>query len=112
LTGSRPIVLVTGASGFVGRHVASMLARNGRAVRRAVRNLSGSDDEVLIESVGPATDWRAALDGVEAVVHLTARVHQPHDERAAELYRSVNTEGTLELARCAATAVASNNYLG
>jgi len=104
LTASQPTVLVTGASGFVGRHLVPVLARNGWTVRRAVRTPSGSDDEVLIESIGPATDWRAVLDDVEAVVHLAARVHRPRDEDAAELYRSVNTEGTLQLARCAANA--------
>jgi UDP-glucose 4-epimerase len=31
-------------------------------------------------------------------------VHHPHDERAIELYRNVNIEGTLHLARCAAAA--------
>lgn len=104
LTESRPIVLVTGANGFVGRHVARALARQGWTVRRAVRSASGNGDEVLIGSVGPATDWRAALAGVEAVVHLAAHVHRPNEEREVELYRAVNVEGTLHLARCAAGA--------
>jgi nucleoside-diphosphate-sugar epimerase len=102
MTDARPVVLVTGASGFVGRHLVPVLAREGWRVRRAVRTLSGSDDEVLIGSIGPETDWLAALAGVEAVVHLAARVHHPGEEHAAELYRTVNTEGTLQLARCAA----------
>lgn len=104
MTDTRPVVLVTGASGFVGRHLVPVLAREGWRVRRAVRTPSGSDDEILIGSIGPATDWQAALAGVEAVVHLAARAHHPGEEHAAELYRTVNTEGTLQLARCAAAA--------
>jgi UDP-glucose 4-epimerase len=104
MTDARPVVLVTGAGGFVGRHLVSVLAGEGWRVRRAVRTLSGRDGEVLIGSIGPATDWQAALAGVEAVVHLAARVHHPREEEADELYRAVNTEGTLQLARCAAAA--------
>jgi UDP-glucose 4-epimerase len=104
MTEARPVVLVTGASGFVGGHLAPVLASDGWGVRRAVRKPTGSGEEVLIESIGPATDWRAALAGVEAVVHLAARVHHPGEENAAEIYREINAEGTLQLARCAAAA--------
>lgn len=100
----KPVVLVTGASGFVGRHVAPALAREGWSVRRAVRSPEGIDDEVVIESIGPDTDWQAALEGVDAVVHLAARVHHKHEEHAVQLYRNVNIAGTLHLARSAATA--------
>ncbi|MCP1831787.1 UDP-glucose 4-epimerase [Bradyrhizobium sp. USDA 4532] len=100
----RRAVLVTGASGFVGRHLVPVLARNGWLVRRAVRTAPQDANDVTIDSLSPATDWRAALEGVDAVVHLAARVHQHSDEQAIELYRSVNIEGTLHLARSAATA--------
>jgi UDP-glucose 4-epimerase len=98
-----PVVLVTGASGFVGRHLAHALTRNGWAVRRAVRTPSGSDDEVVIESIGPTTGWQQALTGVDSVIHLAARVHHQYEEHAVELYRNVNIEGTLQLANCAAS---------
>jgi UDP-glucose 4-epimerase len=104
MSNDRPVVLVTGASGFVGRHLVPVLARNGWTVRRAIRTLSADPDEVLIESIGPATDWRAALADADAVVHLAARVHHPNDQHATALYRSVNVDGTLHLARCAAEA--------
>lgn len=100
----KPVVLVTGASGFVGRHIVPALARGGWSVRRAVRSPEGVDDEVVIETIGPETDWQAALEGIDAVVHLAARVHHKHEEHAVQLYRNVNIAGTLHLARCAATA--------
>ena len=104
MSARKPIVLVTGASGFVGRHVAPALAREGWSVRRAVRGPKGMDDEVVIESIGPDTDWTEALEGVDAVVHLAARVHHKHEEHAVQLYRNVNITGTLHLARSAASA--------
>ncbi|MBM7484029.1 UDP-glucose 4-epimerase [Bradyrhizobium sp. USDA 3686] len=100
----KPVVLVTGASGFVGRHVVPALAREGWSVRPAVRRPEGMDDEVVIETIGPETDWQAALQGVDAVVHLAARVHHKHEEHAVQLYRNVNIAGTLQLAHSAATA--------
>lgn len=101
---SKPVVLVTGASGFIGRHVAPALAGEGWSVRRAIRTPEGRDDEVVVRSVGADSDWKAALAGVDAVVHLAARVHHKHEEHAVQLYRNVNIEGTLHLAHDAAAA--------
>lgn len=100
----RPVVLVTGANGFVGQHLTPMLASSGWTVRRALRMLTGGQNEVLIGSIGPATDWQEALVGVDAVVHLAARVHAPNEEHEFELYRAVNIDGTLNFARCAMSA--------
>jgi UDP-glucose 4-epimerase len=97
-------VLVTGANGFVGRHLSPALGRKGWVVRRAVRHSSGADNEIAIASIGPETNWDDALSGVDAVVHLAARVHQRNDKGSERLYHDVNAEGTLHLARRAIEA--------
>ena len=100
----RLVVLLTGANGFVGRNLAPLLTTNGMIVRRAVRKPSPHANTVIIDAIGPVTDWNEALFEADAVVHLAARVHHPREEPAAEIYRSINTDGTLHLARCAAKA--------
>jgi UDP-glucose 4-epimerase len=100
----RLVVLVTGANGFVGQNVAPVLTSNGMIVRRATRKPSSYANTVIIDAIGPQTNWEEALIGVDAVLHLAARVHHPREEHATEIYRSINTDGTLHLARCAAKA--------
>jgi nucleoside-diphosphate-sugar epimerase len=67
-------VLVTGASGFVGSALAAELAASFR-VRAAYRRAPVAADAVVVGDLGPQTDWRRALDGVDAVVHLAGPAH-------------------------------------
>ncbi|MES2236494.1 MAG: SDR family oxidoreductase [Pseudomonadota bacterium] len=97
-------VLVTGASGFVGRSLCDALLRKGYSeysIVPAVRSPRGLPGECVVGEIDGKTDWREALHGVHAVVHLAARVHVMNDRVADPLtiFRSVNTEGTLHLAR-------------
>jgi nucleoside-diphosphate-sugar epimerase len=104
-------VLVTGANGFVGRALCAELLRHGHAVRGAVRrhdcttSLDPHVEGVAVGSIGASTKWTAALTGCDAVVHLAARVHVMRDQASdpVTLFREVNTEGTLNLARQAAS---------
>jgi UDP-glucose 4-epimerase len=98
------VVLVTGASGFVGRRVVPTLRDHGWNVRPAFRKPANQNGAVLIGSIDPTTDWDAALANVDAVVHLAARVHHPNEEHASDVYQSLNVGGTLHFAQCAANA--------
>jgi UDP-glucose 4-epimerase len=98
------VVLLTGANGFVGRTLTPALAANGMIVRRVMRNSSPDSNTFIIKAIDLQTDWKDAFLEVDTVVHLAARVHHPHDGNATEVYRSINTDGTLHLARCASEA--------
>lgn len=99
-------VLVTGATGFVGRAMVARLVADGRPVRVAVRDERAARGEAaVVGEIGPETGWGAALDGVEAVVHLAGRAHVvPERGDPLTAFRHVNVGGTLALARQAAAA--------
>jgi len=102
-------VLVTGAAGFVGRALAAVLIEAGHDVFAASRDPNAKIPGTALRPVGelgPDTDWSAALDGIDAVVHLAARVHVMNDSAADPMAenRRINTEGTARLATDAATA--------
>jgi nucleoside-diphosphate-sugar epimerase len=104
-------VLVTGASGFVGRCLTATLAAAGRDVRAALRQpspLPVTDrlESVVVGDLGSAANWEGTLNNVDSVVHLAARVHVMQDTAADPLaeFRRVNVLGTLQLARQAVAA--------
>ncbi|HTT08611.1 MAG TPA: NAD-dependent epimerase/dehydratase family protein [Gammaproteobacteria bacterium] len=103
-------VLVTGASGFIGRHVSALLALAGYVVRGTGRQLApagditGLKDWVPVRTVDVDTNWNDALEGMNAVVHLAGRAHVMRDRAADPMaeYRRVNVGGAESLARQAA----------
>ncbi len=107
-----PEILVTGATGFVGKAVVQRLLAEDQSRRVAVavrRDNQQWPERVLPRVTGdlePATDWSVALGGISAVVHCAARVHVMADTAADPLaeFRRVNVQGTLNLARQAAAA--------
>jgi len=98
------MILVTGATGFVGRALMRDLASRGMAYRGASRR-QGTGHVVVGDMTGD-TDWSAALAGAEIVIHLAARTHVLNETATDPLaaYRAVNVDATLNLARQAARA--------
>jgi nucleoside-diphosphate-sugar epimerase len=108
VSGNRP-VLVTGATGFVGRALLARLLAEGRTVRAAVRapspTLPPAIEQAAIGDIGPDTDWKPAVHGTDTVVHLAARVHMTGEAgRDLALFRAVNAAGSEALARAARDA--------
>jgi nucleoside-diphosphate-sugar epimerase len=97
-------VLVTGASGFVGgavfAHLEKMPAVEVEGIARSPSQHLGVSPALSAEA-----DWSALFTNKEVVIHAAARAHIMQDEVSDPLseYRKVNVEGTLNLARQAAT---------
>lgn len=101
-----PRVLITGASGFVGRTLLATSAplRYRAAVRSKLMPGVGAD-QVIVGDIDGKTDWMQALTGVDYVVHLAARVlvMKPTADDLVD-YERTNVFGADRLARAAAAA--------
>lgn len=106
------MILVTGATGFVGKAALQRLLaeddcpRVAVAVRRDGQQWPDSVVQHVTGDLDPFADWSVALAGISAVIHLAARVHVMQEATADPLaeFRRVNVQGTLNLARQAASA--------
>src|ERR1700677_1309625 len=101
-------VFLTGATGFVGHHVALALANEGSDLRLLVRktsnlkNLEGIRGETVVGDLLEPESLRTGLQGCDAVMHVAADyrlwIRDPQS-----MYRA-NVEGTRELLRLAREA--------
>jgi uncharacterized protein YbjT (DUF2867 family) len=100
------MILVTGATGYVGTHVVRELRGKGMAVRCVVRAAATEEQTALLRQWGAEivraelTDANAiglALDGVDAVVHLAGSIRPT----SGETPRQIHVENTLGLVRAA-----------
>jgi dihydroflavonol-4-reductase len=98
-------VFITGATGFVGSHVAQELSRHGADLRILVRsssklgNLEGIPAETVVGDLLQVDALRSALSGCDAVVHVAAdyRLWVTDPEKM----HATNVTGTRELLRLA-----------
>jgi UDP-glucose 4-epimerase len=108
-------VLITGASGFIGKHLTRALAKAGWEVRAAARDPSAIPDERGVERVAmtdlaQGADWPALLDGVTHIVHLAGIAHAPGALPDA-LYTRINADAVGELGQAASGKVARLVFL-
>jgi nucleoside-diphosphate-sugar epimerase len=97
--------LITGASGFVGSHIARTFAGAGHEVRCGVRASSSARwipglERVPLDMTGRAADFSRAVENIDLVVHAAGITRA----RRAEDYHAVNAAGTQKLAAAALEA--------
>ncbi|THU91393.1 NAD(P)-binding protein [Dendrothele bispora CBS 962.96] len=109
---SKPIVLVTGATGFLGSHVVSqLLAQNIYTIRAAVRSPSklramfpdASEDSLLVGEISDLTsDLSGVLRGVSAVIHTASPLYFK-GESSKDIFEGVY-QGTIQIVEQAIAA--------
>lgn len=111
-------VLVTGANGFVGRHVCRWFCDRGWTVRAALRpdrSTGGLPRGAAIQPVAEphrSESWQEAVAGADAVVHLIGLSHERTVGAGEEAFTSVNVGITRAvLAAAAAEGVPRTVYL-
>ena len=105
-------ILVTGASGFVGRRLCAVLVGAGHQVVAPVRSdeararVPGEVDTVVVSRPLDPGAVTPLIDGVEAVVHLVARVHVMAETETDPLaeFRRINVDGTRRMVAAAQAA--------
>jgi UDP-glucose 4-epimerase len=95
-------VLVTGADGFLGRHLVPYLAARGHRVTAASRKAATAEEPniafVQIPDLSKPFDWQPFLQDCDAVVHLAGIAHTFAEEN---LYNRVNHQAVERLALAA-----------
>lgn len=93
-------VLITGASGFIGRSLSKQLSNDGFHVVKAYRNISSKlVDGVVVGEINKYTDWNNCLN-VDVIVHLAALAHIKGKNASTieESFIEVNVRATVNLA--------------
>ena len=100
-------ILVSGSSGFIGKNLCRELIKLNRSVVGTVRNLDSIENEnnfekFIIDNISLSTEWKNALKDVRCIIHCAGKAHIMDRDNKKDFYHSVNTEGTIRLAKQAA----------
>ena len=97
-------ILITGANGFIGSQLSSLLAAQGHSLLLACRSKKHTSlPSVLISNIDSFDNWDNCLADIDTVIHLAARVHQMDEQsdQVALNYQCTNVDATVRLAKTA-----------
>lgn len=103
------MIVITGASGYLGSHITRKLVSDGKPVRALVHNrqrtqsegrLKALDVELVEGDVTHPETLKAALDGATAIIHTVAIAI----EKGGKTYEAINYQGTVNLVEAAKRA--------
>lgn len=95
------MILLTGSTGFIGRH----FPKEAPDLKRVLRCANGGDNNSKffhIDCLNGKTNWSGAFSNIDVIIHLAALAHSPLHTQSQ--YDEVNVDGTLHLANEAVKA--------
>lgn len=102
-------ILVTGASGFVGKSICKTLSKSDRSVLGTIRkkdpiSMNSKIKYVYIEDISIKKNWKDILLNVDCIIHCAARAHKMNDDKNFNAYQLINVHGTKHIAEQASEA--------
>ena len=95
------VILVTGATGFVGKRVCNMLLQNNHKIRIISRTPSTEFDDVIVSDLSVDPINKNIFDNVSTVIHLAGYAHDVKSKGNKEDYLKLNVQASKKLAEIA-----------
>ncbi|URQ66885.1 NAD-dependent epimerase/dehydratase family protein [SAR86 cluster bacterium] len=102
------VILVTGATGFLGKRVCNMLLQKNHKIRVISRNSSIKFDDLVIADLAKDSIEETIFSDVTSVIHLAGHAHDLKKNRNTENYFKLNVDGTKKLAEMASISGVKN----
>ena len=102
------MILLTGATGFLGKRVCNMLLQKNHKIRVVSRNYSIQFDDLVIADLAKDSIEETIFSDVTSVIHLAGLAHDLKKNRNKENYFKLNVDGTKKLAEMASISGVKN----